>query len=71
MPLERYVLLLKELGYLAIIPVDEKIWLENLRLDWTHPDPADRTIVATARLTDFGIITKDKFIEDFYPKLIW
>ena len=71
MTLEEYLRMLKKLGTLTILPVDEKIWLENLRLDWTHRDPVDRTIVATARLNDFPIITKDKLIKEFYPKIIW
>ncbi len=64
--LEEYVKRLKQLGTLEIIPVDETIWLKNLSLDWTHRDPADRTIVATAQLKNVPIITKDDLIRGYY-----
>ena len=69
--LEEYVKRLKKLGTLEIIPIDEIIWLKNLALDWPHRDPADRTIVATAQLKNLPIITRDKFISDYYPHIIW
>lgn len=69
--LEEYIARLKRLDSLAIIPVDENIWLENITLDWSHKDPADRTIVATARLENVPIITNDEIIKQFYPKVIW
>jgi PIN domain nuclease of toxin-antitoxin system len=69
--LEEFVSRLKRLESLAIIPVDEDIWLENIALDWSHKDPADRTIVATARLEDVPIITKDEIIKQFYSNVIW
>lgn len=40
-------------------------------LEWPHPDPADRTIVATASLNDIPIVTKDQIIREFYPQTIW
>jgi len=69
--LEEYVARLKRLDSLSIIPVDEDIWLENINLDWSHKYPADRTIVATARLENVPIITKDEIIKQFYPNVIW
>ena len=41
-------------------------------LDWTHPDPADRLIVATARSLDLPLITADQTIQR-YPGVttIW
>ena len=56
---------------LTILPVDESVWLENLNLDWNHPDPVDRTIVATARLRRLPIVTADRVIRRFYRKVIW
>jgi PIN domain nuclease of toxin-antitoxin system len=48
------------------------IWLENLRLDWSHRDPADRTIVATARIKSLALISKDEQIHKFPGiKCIW
>jgi len=69
--LSEYVDRLKSLDTLTIIPIDEYIWIENISLDWEHRDPADRTIVATARLKGVPIITKDENIKEFYPKVIW
>jgi PIN domain nuclease of toxin-antitoxin system len=62
---------LKMLGTIDIIPVDEDVWMESLALDWEHRDPADRVIVATARLNNLPIITSDLNIRKFYPKSIW
>lgn len=54
-----------------IIPVDEVIWLENLKLVRDHADPADRTIVASAQLRHLPIMTADTAIRTFYPSIIW
>lgn len=62
---------LKKIDRLEIVPVDEKIWLENLRLDWSHKDPADRTIVATAKLNSCRLITSDNVIAGFYDQTVW
>jgi PIN domain nuclease of toxin-antitoxin system len=45
--------------------------MENSSWDWDHRDPADRTIVATVKLRNIPIITKDPLIRNFYPKTIW
>jgi PIN domain nuclease of toxin-antitoxin system len=62
---------LYEIDKFEIVPIDEITWLQNLSLDWEHRDPADRTIVATAKLRNLPIITKDPLIRNFYPKTIW
>lgn len=62
---------LKMLGTIEIIPVDEYVWLESLALEWEQRDPADRVIVATARLNNLPIITSDINIRKFYSKSIW
>ncbi len=59
------------LNGLRIVPVDERIWLKNLELDWKHRDPADRTIVATAILEDLSLVTSDSVISRFYSRTIW
>lgn len=69
--LEDYVQRLKNVNKLNIIPVDEMIWMENVRLTWDHKDPADRTIVATAKLNDCPLVTSDKIIGRFYKKTLW
>jgi PIN domain nuclease of toxin-antitoxin system len=69
--IDDYLSRLKSLNTIEIIPVDEKIWLESLRLDWEHRDPADRAIVATANLKQLPILTSDTIIRAFYKKIIW
>ena len=71
MSLDQYLRKIHTLNGFDIIPVDELIWMENINLDWTHRDPADRTIVATARLRGIPILTKDIIIRDFYPDQGW
>jgi len=51
--------------------VDVEIWLENVSLEWHHKDPADRTIVATARLLACPLVTSDQEIKTFYHQSIW
>ena len=48
-----------------LIPVDTTIWLRSLALKWSHADPADRVIVATALLKDVPVLTKDRRIRRF------
>lgn len=62
---------LRQLVWLEVVPVTAEIWLENLALEWNHRDPADRTIVATARLRGIPLLSKDEVIADFYPHTIW
>lgn len=69
--IEDYVQRLHHLGAIEIIPVDEHIWMANLALDWTHRDPADRTIVATAKRKNLPIMTSDRIIADYYSAVIW
>ena len=67
----RYFDLVTALANLTIVPVTERIWRENLELDWDHADPADRSIVATARLYDDILLTADLEMRAFYPKCRW
>lgn len=69
--LSEYVTRLEKTAKVTLVPVDEKIWLANLALDWPHKDPADRTIVATAQLLGCPLITSDRVIAEFYSKTIW
>lgn len=54
-----------------IISVDWATWLESVRLEWDHRDPADRCIVALARLKGCSLVTSDEEIRRFYPQAIW
>jgi PIN domain nuclease of toxin-antitoxin system len=69
--IDDYVKGLKKIGKIEIIPVDVTIWLENIALDWDHQDPADRTIVAMAKLYDCPLVTSDREIRTFYYQAIW
>jgi PIN domain nuclease of toxin-antitoxin system len=69
-PLHNFVSRLKKTN-IEIVAIDESIWLENLGLPWKHPDPADRTIVATAKLRQLPIVTPDTHIRSFYSDTIW
>lgn len=52
-------------GVVDLVPVDTRVWLRTLRLDWDHRDPADRVIVATAQMIDVPILTKDQTLHRF------
>ncbi len=71
MPWQKYFDLVCEIDGLTVIPVTERIWRENLELDWSHTDPADRSIAATARLYDDILLTADRAMQEFYPKCRW
>lgn len=65
MSIREYPERIGRLGCLEIIPVDVSIWIRNLKLDWDHRDPADRTIVATALSLNQPLLTKDEAIRSF------
>lgn len=48
-----------------LLPLDPDIAVESSRLNWSHNDPADRIIVASALVHRARIITKDKRIRSF------
>ncbi len=69
--LDEYVATLKKSDVIRIIPIDEEIWLESVKLEWEHRDPADRVVVATAKINRAAIITADRKIASFYSSVIW
>jgi len=71
MSISEYLEKIKLMNLIDIIPVDEKIWVESLMLEWSNRDPADRVIVATAKLNNLTILSKDSVIRQFYKKTIW
>ena len=69
--LDKYLAALKQSSVIHIIPVDENTWVESVKLDWTHRDPADRVVVAIAQSQQASIITADQEIRSFYSDAIW
>jgi PIN domain nuclease of toxin-antitoxin system len=71
MTLETFIEKIHAFNGFNVIAVDEIIWMENILLEWDHRDPADRTIVATAKLKNLPILTKDVNIRSFYANQGW
>ena len=65
MSIEKFVSLVKISAQVKFVPLDEAIWLGSLSLDWSHRDPADRAIVATARELGVPLLTIDGIIHEF------
>ncbi|MHA6721975.1 type II toxin-antitoxin system VapC family toxin [Sphingomonas sp. RS2018] len=49
----------------AVVPLEPEIAVDSVGLDWSHKDPADRIIVATARHLRAPLLTVDRKILDF------
>jgi PIN domain nuclease of toxin-antitoxin system len=49
-------------GIVELVPVDTLVWLRSLSLEWRHPDPADRVIVATALIKQVPVLSKDRAV---------
>jgi PIN domain nuclease of toxin-antitoxin system len=69
--LNEYIASVKKSSVIRIVPIDEDIWLESVKLEWGHRDPVDRVIVAIASSNQASIITSDREIQNFYPNVIW
>jgi PIN domain nuclease of toxin-antitoxin system len=52
-------------GVVELVAVDTTTWLRTLSLDWSHRDPADRVIVATALMRQVPVLTKDRRLHEF------
>lgn len=64
---------LAALSFVEFIPIDNRIAVEANQLPGDfHRDPADRLIVATARLLDMPLLTADTKILDYpFVQTIW
>jgi len=69
--LRDYVSFLKETDRVEIQATELEVWLHSIDLDWSHRDPADRIIVASADLLGCPLVSSDKRIRQFYPLTIW
>lgn len=66
-----FALELETTDRVKVLSVDYTTWLESVALDWEQRDPADRVIVALARLHGCSLVTSDAEIRKFYPQSIW
>lgn len=57
---------------LELLALSPRIAVESARLSWPHRDPADRLIVATARVLQASLATADGAIHDSgLAKCVW
>ena len=71
MTIEKYTRSLESVSTINIVPITTEHWLQNLKLKWNHRDPADRVIVALAKLEKRTLITKDEKIRAYFNKSLW
>lgn len=71
--IESWLKRVHEIPNVSFLPVDNKIAIESTRLPGEfHKDPADRMIVATARVSGATLITADeKILKYEYVKTVW
>lgn len=57
---------------IELVPLLARISVEAVRLSWDHGDPADRMIVASARVLEASLVTSDEAIrESRLVRCIW
>ena len=59
LPPEEWFAKLKLAYGFSLLPLDESVMLESARLPLFHKDPADRFIIATAKIHSLDIVTGD------------
>ena len=62
---------MKKSDVVIIVPINEDIWLKSVSLNWSHRDPADRVVVALAKIEQAAIITSERKIIDYHSQVIW
>ena len=70
-PFTEYVQRPQRVDSLTLAPVDTRVCLRVLPLQWPQGDPADRVIVATAQLGDLSLVSSDAQIASYYAKTVW
>jgi PIN domain nuclease of toxin-antitoxin system len=72
-PLRDWPDVLRRTGNIQLVEVSSEIWFRTAELDWSHRDPADRIIAATALIHGVEVLTKDdRFHEADSPvKAVW
>ncbi len=71
MPPEAFSQMVGNVIKIRVMPVETAHWLESVRLDWDHRDPADRLITALASLFRAGLVTADQRIRTWYQLPVW
>lgn len=65
-PIHQWIEKATSLPYLKVLPLDAAIAIESCKLPGEfHGDPADRIIVASARILDKPLITRDRKIIEY------
>lgn len=62
--------ILRDQGAVAA-PLTSEICHDAASADWTHSDPFDRIIAATARALDVALVTKDGAFRGSGVRLLW
>ena len=65
-PLQQWIKRIESLSYIKILPLTPEIAIESCELPGEfHGNPADRMIVATARVLDIPLMTRDQKIVSY------
>lgn len=68
-PLQQWLKKIESLPYIKVLPLTAEIAIESCELPGEfHGDPADRMLVATARILDISLMTRDQKIESYGQK---
>lgn len=59
-PVSEWPAFLARVPWIEVADTDSNIWLSAAELDWSHRDPADRIIAATALAFGVPVLTKDR-----------
>lgn len=55
-----------------LVPITPEVAVVAANLEWSHQDPADRIITATARVHSCAVVTKDERLRSFeHLQTIW
>jgi len=72
-PVSEWPSFLSRVPWIEVVETDSAIWLSAAELDWSHRDPADRIIAATAIAFGIPVLTKDRAFhaEDSPVEAVW
>ena len=72
-PVDQWLVMLGELQWMTIEETTAEVWLKTAEMEWSHRDPADRIIAATALIHGEAVLTKDRRFHtaDSPVKAVW